>query len=508
MTDLFNKDLSRRRFVQYALLSAGGLLLTSVASALDKLGAAALHTGQLDKALAAFAKSIQGKIFLAADASYNGMRRVLSFNPLTNKYPAIITRCKTAEDVARSIEFARTNSLEIAVRSGGCDVMGQSTCDGGMVIDLSSLQEIQLSAENHTVRVGAGVRCGALEYTLNEAGVVVPLACNPMVGIGGLTLGGGLGWVLGKHGTTADNVIAMDIITADGNQLRVSDKQNQDLFWALRGGGGNFGIVTAFEYQVHQLSEVYGGFLVYPIEMLGEYLQFYRDIMANAPDELMVELSIAPSNPPMLVATACYSGTETSSQAVLAPLRKFGPPLFDGIRPAKLSQVAAITKEVSNFIAANSKPDAGPRKESDGYYNHWRGATIPEWTDSAINTFVSCIEKAPTGWSMGVGHYMHGAPCAVNAQATPILRDEHSSSYFFNMSWGHSSQSKDSMAWVDQSIKDMQAFARSGTYINYLSSNTPEAVADAYGANYSRLRKLKSQYDSENSFHLNRNIRA
>ena len=508
MTNLFNKGQSRRRFVRQALLSTGGLLLTSVAGALDRLGSAGLGTGELDKTLAAFGKSIQGKVLLAADADYDGMRRALSFNPQTDKYPAIIAQCKTAEDVARSIEFARANSLEIAVRSGGCDVMGQSVCEGGMVIDLSSLQEIELSVENRSVRVGAGVRCGALEYALNDAGVVVPLACNPMVGISGLTLGGGLGWVLGKHGTTADNVIAMDIITADGSQLRVSDQQNEDLFWALRGGGGNFGIVTAFEYQVHQLTEVYGGFLLYPIEMLGEYLHFYRDIMANAPDELMVELSIAPTSPPMLVATACYSGNVTSSQAVLAPIRKFGPPLFDGIRPTKLSQLTAITKEVSNFIAANSKPETGSPTEGDGHYNHWRGATIPDWTDSAINTFVSCIEKAPAGWSIGVGHYMHGAPCAVNAQATPILRDEHSSSYFFNMSWGHSSQSDDSMAWVDRSIQDMQPFNRAGTYVNYLSSNAPEAVADAYGAHYPRLRKLKSQYDSENSFHLNRNIRA
>jgi len=508
MTNVFPGNQSRRQFVRHTLLSAGGLLLTSVASAFDQPGSTGLDTGELDKTLVAFGKSIRGKVLLASDAGYDAMRRVLSFNPQTDKYPAIIAQCKTVQDVARSIEFARTNSLEIAVRSGGCDVMGQSVCEGGIVIDLSLLQEIELNDEDRTVRVGAGVRCGTLEYALSDAGVVVPLACNPMVGVSGLTLGGGLGWVLGKHGTTADNVIAMDIITADGSHLRVSDKQNADLFWALRGGGGNFGIVTAFEYQVHQLTEVYGGFLLYPIEMLGEYLQFYRDIMANAPDELMIELSVAPANPPMLVATVCYSGNETPSQAVLAPIRKFGPPVFDGIRPTKLSQLTAITKEGANFIAANSKPDTSSPKESDGYYNHWRGATVPEWTDSAINTFVTCIEKAPAGWSIGVGHYMHGAPCAVNAQATPILRDEHSSSYFFNMSWGHSSQSDDAMAWVDRSIKDMQPFNRAGTYINYLSSNAPEAVADAYGANYPRLRKLKSQYDSENSFHLNRNIRA
>jgi hypothetical protein len=508
MTELFSGNRSRRRFMRQTLLSAGGLTLMSVANAFDQLGGAGLDRGELDKTLLALGKSIQGNVLLASDASYDGMRRPLSFNPQTDKYPAVIAQCKTAEDVARSVEFARANSLEIAVKSGGCDVMGQSVCEGGMLIDLSLFQDIEYRAENRSVRVGAGVRCGALEYMLSDAGVVVPLACNPMVGVSGLTLGGGLGWVLGKHGTTADNVIAMDIIAADGKQLKVSRNQNEDLFWALRGGGGNFGIVTAFEYQVHPLTEVYGGFLLYPLQAMGEYLQFYRDVMANAPDELMIELSIAPSNPPMLVVMVCYSGDESLWQSVLAPIRKFGPPAFDGIRPTKLSQLTTITNEVSNFIAANSKTPIGSSEESDGHYNHWRGATIPEWTDSAINSFVSCIEKAPAGWSIGVGHYMHGAPCAVSAQATPIIRDEHCSNYFFNMSWGHSSQSDDSMAWVDHSIREMEPFNRAGTYINYLSSNTPEAVADSYGANYSRLRKLKSQYDSENSFHLNRNIRA
>ena len=192
-------------------MSAGGLLLTSVASASNQLGMADWDDGKLERSLAAFGKSIQGKVVLASDAAYNGMRRVLSFNPLTNKYPAIIAQCKTSQDVVRSIEFARANSLELAVRSGGCDVMGQSVCDDGMVVDLSLLQEIDLSVEHHSVRVGAGVRCGTLDYTLSDAGVAVPLACNPMVGVSGLTLGGGLGWVLRKHGTTVDNVIAMNI---------------------------------------------------------------------------------------------------------------------------------------------------------------------------------------------------------------------------------------------------------------------------------------------------------
>jgi len=174
MTNLHNNNQSRRQFVRQTLLSAGGLLLTSVASALDEVGSTGLDAGELDRTLGAFGKSIQGNVLLASDANYDGMRRTLSFNPLTDKYPAIIAQCKTADDVARSIEFARTNSLEIAVRAGGCDVMGQSVCQGGMLVDLSLLQEIELRVEDRSVRVGAGVRCGALEYTLSDAGVVVP----------------------------------------------------------------------------------------------------------------------------------------------------------------------------------------------------------------------------------------------------------------------------------------------------------------------------------------------
>jgi hypothetical protein len=490
------------------LVSTGGVLLTSVTDAFARQGSVRPDGDALDTRLAAYAKSIKGNIFLASHPAYEGMRRTGSFNPLSDKRPMVVTQCQTPEDVARSIEFARSNELELAVRSGGHDVMAQSVCEGGVLIDMALMQGIELNDSFSRVRVGAGVRGGQVDSKLSESGVVVPLACHPGVGISGLTLGGGLGWVLGKYGTTADSVTAMDIITADGRTLRAAENRNEDLFWGLRGGGGNFGIVTALEYKTHPQDQVIGGFLVYPIERLGEYLHFYRETMAKAPAELMIEISVAPTNPPLLVTTVCYSGSENASKTVLAPVREFGQPLYDGIKPTQLHQLTSPSKEAIDFMKAYSRPEAEVSRENDGFYNHWRGATIVEWTDQAINTFVDRLQNAPRGWSMGIGHYMHGWPCTVDAKATPLLRDEHRSSYFFNMSWGHSRQSTDAMAWVDQSITAMQPFNQTGTYVNYLSSNSAEDVARTYGTNYPRLQSLKSKYDPDNLFHLNRNIRA
>lgn len=497
---------SRRQFLGKTALAAGGILMTSVSSAFAQLGVET-GTSRLATRLTSFAKSVNGKIILSSDDAYDGLRRAGSFNPLTDKRPIIIVQCATSADVARSINFARINKLELAVRSGGFDVLGQSTCEGGVLIDLSLLQELKLDQQGRTVRVGAGVRGGQVDYLLDKSDLVVPFACHPAVGVSGLTLGGGLGWILGKHGTTADNVTAMEIITAEGRELRVTSNENPDLFWALRGGGGNFGVVTAFEYATHQLQRVTGGFLVYPIHKLADYLKFYRETMSSAPRELMIEISVVPTNPPLLVTTVCHSGSERDAQTVLEPIRKFGPPLYDGIHSTRLQQITSPSQDAQNFIESYGEKNPASQQQRDGNYNHWRGASIAEWTDAAITQFVHCINEAPPGWSMGIGHYMHGTPCEVEESAMPVMRDQNRSSYFFNMSWGHSSQSSKAMRWVDQSIKDMQPHNHSGTYINYLSSNTNEAVALAYGDNYPRLQKLKSQYDPDNIFHLNRNVR-
>jgi len=326
--------------------------------------------------------------------------------------------------------------------------------------------------------------------------------------VSGLTLGGGMGWLAGKFGTTADNVIAMDLVTADGRILQASEEQNNDLFWGLRGGGGNLGVVTSFEYRTHQLEEVEGGFLVYPIESLGEFLNFYQDFMRNAPDDLMVEISVAHFGRPFLIVTICFSGDKAASDSALAPIRRFSHPLIDSVRNVAFPQLTVPTAEVMDFINSQTVEDSNDSVEADGYYNHWRGASVPEWTEPAIKTFVQCLERAPRDWSIGIGHFMHGAASRVADRSTALLREEYSSSFFFNLGWNHSSLSEKSMAWVDQSIEAMSPYVSSGTFVNYLSSNSAEAVKNAYGLNYSRLQKLKNSYDPENIFHLNRNIRA
>jgi FAD/FMN-containing dehydrogenase len=356
------------------------------------------------------------------------------------------------------------------------------------------------------VKVTGGVLSGEVDYVLGEQGLAVPLGCHPGVGVSGLTLGGGLGWLLGKYGTTADNVVSMDLITADGRELHVTEGENEDLFWALRGGGGNFGIVTGFEYDVHHLEKIVGGFLVYRLEDMGEFLRHYKNFMSNASDEVTVEISIVPGGTPLMVATVCFTGDLQEAKRQLASIRQFGSPLYDGIRETNYTQLTQISPELNRIVEALPKSST-VKREGDGYYNHWVGLSINQWTDPAIETFTDCVSRAPSGWSIGIGHYMHGAATRVNPDSTPLLRSEGSSSFFFNMGWRNSRDTDMAMSWVDQSAEAMKPFLRNGTYINYLSSNSAKAVANTYAENYSRLQNLKSKYDPDNLFHLNRNVR-
>jgi len=481
--------------------------LTAIGSMLGPIGVQA--TGFDPKLLSSFADSLAGEVLLESDPKFERSRRVASFNPNTDKRPLLISRCRNSDDVARSIEFARTNHLELAVRSGGHDVMGQGVCEQGLLVDLSLMKQVEAHPDRNRVRVEAGLLAGELDQYLGESGRVVPLSCHPGVGVSGLTLGGGMGWLAGKYGTAADNVVSMDLVTADGRLLQVSREEHSELFWALRGGGGNFGIVTAIEYQTHPLQDVVGGFLVYPLEAMADFLDFYREFMANAPDELMLELAVAHIGKPLLVATACFTGDKKASDAALLPVRQFAKPLIEGIRKVKYPQLTVPTPEAINFINSESAKYPTPSSEpGDGYYNHWRGITISSWHGPAIKTFVNCLSDAPDGWSIGIGHYMHGLASSVGAGSTALPREDRSSSYFFNIGWRHSSQSTRYMAWVDRSVEAMAQHSSPATYINYLSSNSEQAVQTSYGSNYGRLQGLKRQHDPDNLFHLNRNIRA
>lgn len=503
--------VTRRSFLRAATVLGGSAVLAMVGCSEWFAGRSGNRVA-VGSRLSRLRASLDGNLVLPGDDGYDQWRRVASFNPGSDKRPAIIVRCVTASDVARSLEYAQSSNLDVAVRGGGHDVMGRSVCEAGVLIDVSPLNSISLPLEHGTARAQAGMRAGQVNEALHGHGLAAALGCNPGVGIAGLTLGGGLGWLLGRFGASCDNLAAVDVVTADGRMLRASESENADLFWGLRGGGGNFGIATSFEYRLHPVENVVGGYLAYSGAHAREFLQVYRDFMASAPDELTLEVILLasaepPAHLPVLIAGACYSGSMEDAQRVLAPLRAVGPPLVDILREVPYARLTDPPQEMAHILGIGPADAGAESPRPDTGFNYWQGASISDWSDAAIDSFIGCAATAPLGWSMGLGHHMHGELCRVDARDTPLIRREGRSSYFFNTSWRDADDSTGAMAWVDSSSAVMKPFSDAATYINYLSSDSEAAVATAYGENYMRLQALKRKFDPDNVLRLNRNIR-
>jgi FAD/FMN-containing dehydrogenase len=493
---------SRRAFLAVAGTLAGSALSTAIAS-----DAASAPVQKLVKPAhkIAFSESMRGNVLYPGASDYDAARRVKSHNPGTDHYPAIIARCADGADVSKAIRFAREHGLEIAVRSGGHDVLGQSTTAGGLLVDMGSMRRIDVSANEPVVRIEAGVLAGQLNNTLQDHGLAVPLGCHPGVGVAGLTLGGGLGWLLGRYGATCDNVLAMDVITAEGREVRVSADIEPQLFWALRGGGGNFGVVTAIEFQTHPVGEVVRGFVVYSAKQTKAFLHFYHDFMTKAPDELTAEVTIVSASEPIIALTFCYAGDERKARQIIDPLLRFGPPLAEDVALVPFARLTDIPPEIGRQFAAPADQAESPAPSNYGF-NYWQGASLSDWDEASVDAFDERLQQAPVGYSIGLGHYMHGEISRVEDDATPIIRRDGSYSYFFNANWGRPVDADRSMSWVNESISSMSQFSNP-TYVNYLSSGDASSVQDTYGGNYKRLRDIKALYDPENVFHLNRNIR-
>jgi FAD/FMN-containing dehydrogenase len=412
----------------------------------------------------------------------------------------MIIRCATPEDVVRAVVFAREQGLEVAVRSGGHDVLGASVGDG-LVIDLALMKAISVEPEHRTARVEAGVRSGQLNGALQRSGLAAALGCHPGVGVAGLTVGGGLGWLLGKHGATCDHMFGADVVTADGKMLRASETENKELFWALRGGGGNFGIVTALDFRLHPVDQVLGGVLVFRNDV-AQFLRFYRTFMQAAPDQLTVEITIIAAQPPVIVAIVCWSGDAAQGERVLKPLRSLGAPVADWVDRVAF---AHLTDRVSDVGSLLGRPR--PQQQPGPAYSYWKGGSFRELSNASADQIAAAIEHAPPGCSLGLGHCMHGQVCRIKPDATPLIRTAGQVTYFFNAGWGDPRSAAANMEWVNRSWTAMQPFSSQGAYINYLSVDGQAAVQASYGQNYERLLQIKRQYDPSNFFHGNRNIR-
>ena len=446
-------------------------------------------------ATAELAPTFRGQLLKPADPGYEEARRV--HNGLVDKRPALIARCRGVTDVVEAIILTRTLGLEVAVRGGGHNVAGRATVDGGVMIDLSAMRRIQVDAKRRTVRAEGGVTWGELNSETQRRGLAVTGGVVSSTGIAGLTLGGGLGWLMGKYGLALDNLRAVELVTADGRVMRVSADQEPDLFWAVRGGGGNFGIAASLEYELHTVGPtVTSGPIVHPIARARDLLCFFRDRTQSLPDEhtLFATLTHAPDGSGAEVAAlvTCHCGGSADAEKAMRPLKSFGSPSLDGVRPMPYSQL-------------NSMLDANYPK---GALNYWKSNFLAELSDAAIDTMIGCFARCPTPMSQLLLEHIHGAATRIGVSDTAFPHRREGYNFLVLAQWKDPAATSACIAWARETYENMQPFFAAGRYVNYLDDDeSGDPVAAAYGPNYRRLQQIKAKHDPKNFFRLNQNIR-
>ena len=441
-------------------------------------------------ALRDFRASVSGELILPDDDGYDRARRV--WNGIIDKYPAMIVRCASSADVTHAVEFARLQQLPVAIRGGGHSVSGQSVCDEGIVIDLSQRKGIRVDPVTCTARAEAGLTLGEFVRALEPFGPLTTTGTVAGTGLAGLTLGGGLGWFMGKYGLTIDNVLSVDIVTADGQVKRASATEHPDLFWGVRGGGGNFGIVTTFEFQLHAVSPVLSGKVVYPMSKAREVLRFYREYTSSVPDELTAYASLmtTPDGVPAIAITLCYCGSLDAGERLVEPIKKFGTPLVNLIRP-------------KSYLKLITRADAGAPQ---GRHYYEKARMLKNLSDEAIETIAAYGTACTSPYSMVLIQHVHGAASRVSPTETAFALREESYVISIIAAW-EAGQAHLHTEWARTFWTALSPGAGSGVYVNFLGNEGEERVRAAYGVNYERLVALKNTYDPTNFFSLNQNIR-
>jgi FAD/FMN-containing dehydrogenase len=454
-----------------------------------------MSTSALANAVTDLTKTFAGQLLQPTDAGYEEARKV--HNGLVDKRPALIARCCGVADIVEAVHLARRLNLEVAVRSGGHNVAGRATVDGGLMLDLSLMRGIHVDSKTRTVRAQGGVTWGAFNRETQLHGLATTGGVVSTTGIAGLTLGGGIGWLMGKYGLALDNLTSVELVTAEGRVLRVSDEDNADLFWGVRGGGGNFGIAASLEYRLHTVGPtITGGFLCYPLHAARDMLRHFREVSVSAPDDLMLAASLvgAPDGSGTKVAAilACHCGALPDGAAAVRRLKAFGQPLMDTIGPM-------------SYCGLNTMIDEGYPK---GALNYWKSHFLPDLSDAAIDTMVDAFERCLSPMSEILIEHFHGAATRVGISDTAFPLRSAGYNFLAASQWMNPADTSQGIAWARETYAAMQPFVGVGRYVNYLDDDESEdPVAAAYGPNYRRLRELKAKYDPSNFFHLNQNIR-
>lgn len=438
-----------------------------------------------------FKARLRGDLLGPGDPHYDEARKV--FNGAIDNRPALIARCAGVADVIEAVRFAREADLLTSIRGGGHGVAGNAVCDGGLVIDLTAMRSVYVDPASRTARAEGGATWGDFDHETQAFGLATTGGIVPSTGIAGLTLGGGIGYLNRKHGLACDNLLSADVVTADGRMLRAGPGQNNDLFWALRGGGGNFGVVTSLEYRLHEVGTVLGGEIVYPLDQAKQVLRVYRDWSTSAPDEVRADATLV-SGPEgaALAIIVCYCGSPEEGERVLQPMRSCGSPMMDTIAPVPYATVQNLLTEVFQ----------------PGRQHYWKAGFIRDFGDDAIDAIVDYFRNTAPGFFAAIAiEHLGGAVGRVGPRETAFSHRDAQHSLLVLRMWEDPSDSESNIAWARRCYETAEPFMKSGVYVNYLGDEGEGRVMAGYGANYDRLAAIKKKYDPTNFFRLNQNIR-
>jgi FAD/FMN-containing dehydrogenase len=450
----------------------------------------------LDEALLADLTSRTAGAVIQPDAvGYDEARTI--YNGLIDKRPAVVVRARTTDDVVAALAFARDAGLEVSVRGGGHNVAGRAVTEGGLMISLADMRRVTVDPERSTATAQGGATWADVNTAAGEHGLAVTGGLISATGIAGYTLGGGLGWLMSKYGLAADNLESVELVTAAGNVLHVDEASHPDLFWALRGGGGNFGVATSFTYRVHPVAQITGGLIAHPLAAAPDLLRFYRDAAADLPDDASVFAGLvhAPdgSGAKLAALVAFHLGDEASAERDLAPFKSWGSPAVVDVGP--------MPYPVMNTILDGAYPA--------GSFNYWLSSFAGDLSDAVIDTAVEQYESVPSPMTAILFEHFHGAVTRIGATETAIPHREPGWNVLIPSVWTEPAASDANIAWTRETFAALRPHLQTRRWLNYLGDDqADDAIRNAYGPNYDRLREVKRRYDPDNVFHLNHNIAA
>jgi FAD/FMN-containing dehydrogenase len=448
----------------------------------------------LSSAVSELARNFSGRLLQSEHAAFDEARRV--HNGLVDKHPAVIAQCAGSADIAQAVRFARERSLEIAVRGGGHNVGGRATVDGGMLVDLSLMRHVFVEPAARTARVAGGTLWSQVNRETQAHGLATTGGLVSSTGVAGLTLGGGLGWLMPRYGMSLDNLNAVEMVLADGSIVRAAESENSDLFWAVRGGGGNFGVASSFEFRLHEVGPIVsGGLVAWTADRARDVLRHFRDLAGRADDDLMLVCALitGPDATTRLCAIgAGFFGPPGEAEAALQTVKSFGQPAMDAMGPIPYTELNAMLD------------GSYPR----GARNYWKSRFIEELSDPAIDTIVEAFMKCPSPMGQVVIEHFHGAATRIAPERTAYALRHSGFNVLMLSQWQGAQGDAAGTSWARASYAALTPHAGSRRYLNYLDGDDADtsALVAAYGPNLGRLRAIKAKYDPDNVFHLNVNV--